>query len=358
LLYLNNYLFSLKNEEDKIMSKENNTTKKQLGSIPISILDLATVSEGSTPADSFRNTLDLAQHAEAWGFNRYWVAEHHNMKPIASSATSVLLSHIAAGTSKIRLGSGGIMLPNHAPLVIAEQFGTLESLYPNRIDLGLGRAPGTDQLTARAVRRDRTTEFPEQVNELLGYFNPAKFAPNNPVKANPGEGLNIPVWLLGSSDYSARLAAQLGLPFSFAGHFSPSYTFPAIQVYRENFRPSEILKEPYVMMGMNLAAADTDEEAQLLFSSTEQHFLGLVRGNPVYIQPARDMNTVWSEHEKQAVYQSISGSIVGSPETVKGQLEKFIDNAQVDEIMLTSYIFNHEDRLKSYEIISELINKN
>ena len=339
------------------MEKENNTTKKQLGSIPISILDLSTVSEGSTPAESFRNTLDLAQHAESWGYNRYWVAEHHNMKPIASSATSVLISHIAAGTSKIRLGSGGIMLPNHAPLVIAEQFGTLESLYPNRIDLGLGRAPGTDPLTARAVRRDRTTDFPEQVNELLGYFNPAKFAPNHPVKAIPGEGLQIPVWLLGSSDYSANLAARLGLPFSFAGHFSPTYTFPAIQAYRENFRPSDILKEPYVMMGMNLVAADTDEEAQLLFSSTEQHFLGLVRGNPVLVQPPRDMKTVWSEREKAAVYQSINGSIVGSPETVKEQLQEFIEKTQVDEIMLTSFIYNHKDRLRSHEIVSEFINK-
>ncbi|WP_413376783.1 LLM class flavin-dependent oxidoreductase [Alkalihalobacillus sp. 1P02AB] len=339
------------------MSKENNTSKKQLGSIPISILDLATVSEGSTPADAFRNTLDLAQHAENWGYNRYWVAEHHNMKPIASSATSVLLSYIAAGTSKIRLGSGGIMLPNHSSLVIAEQFGTLESLYPNRIDLGLGRAPGTDQLTASALRRNRNVEFPDQVNELMAYFDPAKFASNNPVKAIPGEGLQIPIWLLGSSDFSAHLAAHLGLPFSFAGHFSPSYTFPAIQAYRENFRPSELLEKPYVMMGMNLTAADTDEEAQFLFSSTEQHFLGLVRGNPVAIQPARDMNTVWNEHEKAAVYQSINGSIVGSPQTVKEKLEKFIDNAQIDEIMLTSYIYNHEDRLKSYEIISEFINK-
>ncbi|MCM3653447.1 LLM class flavin-dependent oxidoreductase [Metabacillus litoralis] len=339
------------------MSKENTATKKQLGSIPISILDLSTISAGSTPADSFRNTLDLAQHAEAWGFNRYWVAEHHNLPPIASSATSVLISHIAAGTSKIRVGSGGIMLPNHTSLVIAEQFGTLESLYPNRIDLGLGRAPGSDQLTARALRRDRTTEFPEQVNELLAYFDPSKFATKNPVKAIPGEGLKIPVWLLGSSDYSASLAAHLGLPFSFAGHFSPSYTFPAIQEYRENFRPSDILKEPYVMMGMNLTAADTDEKAKWLFSSTEQHFLGLVRGNPVPIQPPADMDTVWNEHEKKAVYQSINGSIVGSLQTVKKQLEKFIENTQVDEIMLTSYIFNHEERLRSYEIISEFIKK-
>lgn len=342
-------------EEDNILSKQNTATKKQLGSTPISILDLSTVSAESTPADSFKNSLDLAQHAEEWGFNRYWVAEHHNMAPIASSATSVLISHIAARTSKIRVGSGGIMLPNHSSLVIAEQFGTLESLYPNRIDLGLGRAPGTDQLTARALRRDRNVEFPDQLNELMAYFNPAKFASNNPVKAIPGEGLQIPIWLLGSSDFSARLAAQLGLPFSFAGHFSPSFTTPAIKTYRENFRPSDILKEPYVMMGLNLTAADTDEKAKWLFSSTEQHFLGLVRGKPVQIQPATDMDKIWNGYEKQAVYQSIFGSIVGSPQTVKEQLEETIENTQVDEIMLTSYIFNHEDRLRSYEIVSEFI---
>ncbi|MEO2203201.1 LLM class flavin-dependent oxidoreductase [Paenibacillus pabuli] len=339
------------------MSVENTATKKKLGAIPISILDSATVSEGSTPADSFKNLLDLAQHAEAWGFNRYWLAEHHNLAPIASSATSVLISHIAAGTNRIRVGSGGIMLPNHAPLVIAEQFGSLESLYPNRIDLGLGRATGSDQSTARALRRERAIEFPEQVNELMAYFDPSKSDSENPVKAIPGEGLKIPIWLLGSSDFSARLAAYLGLPFSFAGHFSPSYTFPAIQTYRENFKPSESLKEPYVMMGLNLSAADTDEKANWLFSSLKQSSLAMVRGKAAPIQPPADMDTIWNENEKQFISQSLKGSIVGSPQTVKDQLQTFIENTQADEIILTSYFYDHKDRLKSYEIISDFINK-
>lgn len=329
----------------------------KFGSIPLSILDLSTISEGSTPADAYRNSLDLAQHAEGWGFNRYWVAEHHNLAPIASTATSVLIGHIAAGTSRMRIGSGGIMLPNHAPLVIAEQFGTLESLYPERIDLGLGRAPGTDSVTANALRRGRSTEFVDQIDELLAYFDPSRSASRNPVKAIPAEGLEVPVWLLGSSDFSAMLAARLGLPFSFAGHFSPSYTFPAVEAYRENFQPSEALQEPYVMMGLNLTAADTDEKAKLLFSSTEQHFLGLVRGNPVHIQPPTDMDKVWTEAEKQGVYRSVAGSVVGSPTKIREHLDPYVESTQVDEIMFTSYIYDHEDRLRSYEIISEFINQ-
>lgn len=340
------------------MIKGNTTTKKELGSIPISILDTVPISAGSTPADALKNMLDLAQHAEAWGFHRYWVSEHHNSPPIASSATSVLIGHIAAGTSSIRVGSGGIMLPNHAPLVIAEQFGTLEYLYPNRIDLGLGRATGTDQLTARALRSDRAVnDFPAQLNELMAYFDPSKSGPKNAVRAIPAEGLNIPIWLLGSSDFSARLAAHLGLPFSFAGHFSPTYTIPAIQIYRENFKPSEFLKAPYVMMAMNLSAADTDEKAKWLMSSIEQTALSNIRGNLTPVQPPVDMDTIWDESEKKFITEALKGSIVGSPQTVKKKLEKFIDDTQIDEVILTSTFYKHEDRLKSYEIVSKFINK-
>ncbi|EXX86867.1 luciferase, partial [Paenibacillus darwinianus] len=248
--------------------------------IPVSILDLAPVIVDGTPADSFRNTLDLAQHAEKWGYRRYWLAEHHNMPGIASSATALIISHVAAGTEKIRVGSGGIMLPNHAPLVIAEQFGTLESLYPGRIDLGLGRAPGSDQRTAHALRRGTGSDghdFPEQLSELRDYFQPTPDSRPG-VRAVPGEGLNIPIWLLGSSGFSAQLAASLGLPFAFASHFAPDYLLPALDLYRSGFRPSDALEKPYAMVGLNIIAADTDEEAQKLATSHEQQFLNLIRG--------------------------------------------------------------------------------
>jgi len=327
---------------------------KNLSELKVSILDLATISEGQTTTDALQNTVDLAKHADELGYNRFWLAEHHNMKPIASSATSVLMGQVLANTSNIRVGSGGVMLPNHSPLAIAEQFGTLESFYPGRVDLGLGRAPGTDRRTMMALRSRNPEEFPSMVRELMGYFRPDKFGGNH-ISANPGEGLDVPVWLLGSSDFSARLAAQLGLPYSFAGHFSPDFSFPAIHIYRENFQPSDVLSEPYVMMGLNLVAADTDEEAEFQFTSTQQHFLNLNRGNPKAVQPPKDMSQEWNEAEKRNVNHSISGSIVGSPESVKEKLEEYINESDVDEIIFTSYIYKQEDKLKSYKILSDVM---
>ncbi|MCI1694906.1 LLM class flavin-dependent oxidoreductase [Aneurinibacillus aneurinilyticus] len=341
------------------MSEENflKQSKKQFNDIPLSILDLAPIVSGGTPADSFRNTLDLAQHAEKWGFNRYWLAEHHNMPGIASSATSVVIGYVAAGTSKIRVGSGGIMLPNHAPLVIAEQFGTLESLYPGRIDLGLGRAPGTDQMTMRALRRDSRSDgqdFPEQLDELRSYLNPSLSAGMR-VRAIPGEGLHIPIWLLGSSGFSARLAGQLGLPFSFASHFSPDNTLPALEVYRSNFRPSEVLDEPYVMVGVNVIAADTDEEARRLATSMEQQFLNLVRNRPSPLKPpVENMDDLWNPFEKATIQQQLRTSIVGSPKVVTEKLRTFLDSTQADELIINSQIYDHKARLHSYEILSSL----
>ncbi|RFU60567.1 LLM class flavin-dependent oxidoreductase [Peribacillus glennii] len=339
------------------MSKNENPIK--LSDIPFSVLDLSPITEGSTPADSFRNTLELAQLAEKLGYNRYWLAEHHNMPFIASSATSVVIGHVAAGTSKIRLGSGGIMLPNHAPLVIAEQFGTLESLYPGRIDLGLGRAPGTDQLTARALRRDlRSTgdDFPEQLAELRGYFDPALRQGNNHVKAVPGEGLNIPIWLLGSSGFSAQLAGELGLPFAFASHFSPHNTKPALELYRRSFKPSASLEKPYAMVGLNIIAADTDEEAQRLATTLQQQFLNLMRGNEVPLQPPVDnIHDIASDYEIAALQNQLGTSIVGSPQTVKQKLEKFIKDSNYDEIMAIAQVYDHNARLRSYEILADII---
>lgn len=334
-------------------------SNKPLRDIPLSVLDLAPIALGSTPADSFRRSLDLARHVEQWGYNRYWLAEHHNMPGIASSATSVLIGYVAAGTSTIRVGSGGIMLPNHAPLVIAEQFGTLESLYPGRIDLGLGRAPGTDQITARALRRDlggSGEDFPEMLAELRAYLRP----PANPlppmlVRAIPGEGLHIPIWLLGSSGFNARLAGLLGLPFAFAGQFSPDYMLPALELYRESFRPSEALQQPYAMVGINIIAADTDEKAQRLATTQQLRSLNQVRGRPAPLEPPVDsMDGRWSEYEKAAVENKLRASIVGSPETVKQKLRAFIDETQADEIMINAQIFDHADRLHSYEIITDV----
>jgi luciferase family oxidoreductase group 1 len=332
---------------------------KRLRDIPISVLDLSPIVAGGSPAQSLRNSLDLAQHAEKWGYKRYWLAEHHNMTGIASSATSVVIGYIAGGTSTIRVGSGGIMLPNHAPLVIAEQFGTLESLYPGRIDLGLGRAPGTDQATARALRRglgSHGDDFPELVNELRAYLNPPVEPHAMPVRAIPGEGLNIPIWLLGSSDFSARLAGRLGLPFAFASHFSPEYTRPALELYRNSFQPSEVLDEPYAMVGVNVIAADTDEKARWLATSMQQQFLNLIRNRPGRLQPPVDnMDELWTDYEKAVIQQKLGASIIGSPETVREKLQRFLDETQADEIIIHAQIYDHQARLRSYEIVSQIV---
>ncbi|WP_199426538.1 LLM class flavin-dependent oxidoreductase [Thermaerobacillus caldiproteolyticus] len=342
------------------MSKEKSVNKgaKQLRDIPLSVLDLVPIVVGGTAADSFRNSLDLAQHVEKWGFHRYWLAEHHGMPGVASSATSVVISYIASGTSKIRVGSGGIMLPNHAPLVIAEQFGTLESMYPGRIDLGLGRAPGTDPLTARALRRDFQSsgdDFPELLAELRSYLNPSSSGSSS-VRAIPGEGLNIPIWLLGSSGFSARLAGELGLPFAFASHFSPDYTLPALEIYRSSFRPSEVLDEPYVMVGVNVVAADTDEKAQWLATSQELQFLNLLRNQPTPLNPpVENMDEIWNDYEKVAVKRQLRSMITGSPETVKEKLQAFLDVTQADELIIHTQVFDHKARLRSYEILAEIV---
>ncbi|MCD7035840.1 LLM class flavin-dependent oxidoreductase [Metabacillus sp. GX 13764] len=329
---------------------------KQLKDIAFSILDLSPVLENGTISDSLQNTLNLAQHAEGWGYKRYWLAEHHNMPGIASSATSVVIGHVAGGTSTIRVGSGGIMLPNHAPLLIAEQFGTLESLYPGRIDLGLGRAPGTDQLTAYALRRERHStgdDFPEQLEELRAYLKPSG---DRHVRAIPGEGLNIPIWLLGSSDYSARLAAQLGLPFAFASHFSPENTIPALSIYHRNFKPSEVLSEPYAMVGVNVVAADTDEEAARLATSMQQQFLALIRNNPGPLQPPIDsIDEVATDYEKALLDQRVKSSITGSPAAVQEKLQQFLDDTQANEFMINAQIYDHQARLHSYEIVSNIM---
>jgi luciferase family oxidoreductase group 1 len=342
-------------KEDEFMGK---TNQKKLNEIPYSVLDLSPVVVGGTPAQSLQNTLDLSRHVEKWGYKRYWLAEHHNMPGIASSATSVVIGHVAAGTSKIRVGSGGIMLPNHAPLVIAEQFGTLESLFPGRIDLGLGRAPGTDQLTAYALRRLHGSDgqdFPELLAELRAYFDPSLAKEKMHVRAIPGEGLNIPIWLLGSSDFSARLAGQLGLPFAFASHFSPDNTLLALNVYRNNFQPSDVLDEPYAMVGINVIAAETDEKAEWLATSIYQMFLNLIRNRPMPLQPpVENMDHLWNEYEKAALKQQLGSSIIGSPDTVKEKLQAFLDETQADELMINAQIFDHKERLRSYEIVAEI----
>lgn len=336
------------------MAKVNQT----FNNIPLSVLDLAPVNEGSHPGQSFKNSVDLAQHVEKWGFHRYWLAEHHNMPGIASSATSVIIGHIAGATENMRIGSGGIMLPNHATLVVAEQFGTLESLYPGRIDLGLGRAPGTDQATAFALRRtlhSQVGDFPMQVEELENYFAEE---PAGQVHAVPGQGLDIPIWLLGSSDFSARLAAEKGLHFSFASHFAPEYTVPALNLYRDQFQPSAHLAEPYAMVGVNIIAADTIEKAEWVATSQQQQFLSLRRGQPTKLQPPiENIDEVWSATEKAAVQESLHSrsTIVGDAETVKVKLARFIEETKADEVIINSQIFNHEDRLRSYEIVHDIM---
>jgi len=326
-------------------------------SATFSVLDLASITEGSTPAVSFRNTLDLAQHAERWGYHRFWLAEHHGMPGIASSATSVLIGHVAGGTSTIRVGSGGIMLPNHAPLVIAEQFGTLESLYPNRIDLGLGRAPGSDQAVSRVLRRGLGAggeDFPELLSELRAYFKPNSAPANGIVRAIPGEGLDVPIWLLGSSGFSAQLAAQLGLPFAFASHFAPDYLMPALEMYRSNFRPSETLEKPYAMVGVSVTAADTEREAKRLATSQQQAFLNMIRGRFGQLPPPVDsMDGLWSPYEEAALLRQFGFAVIGDKEQVKNRLQAIIADTGADELIIASQIYDHQARLRSYELIAE-----
>jgi luciferase family oxidoreductase group 1 len=323
--------------------------------IPLSILDLAPIVEGSDAAHSFRNTLDLAQHGERWGYQRFWLAEHHGMPGIASAATAVLIGHVAGGTKHIRVGAGGIMLPNHSPLVIAEQFGTLESLYPGRIDLGLGRAPGSDQTTARALRRNLASdanEFPQDVVELIDYFSDSG---RQPVRAVPGAGLNVPLWILGSSTFGAQLAAALGLPYAFASHFAPAQMMQAIALYRANFQPSAQLQKPYVMLGFNVFAADSDEEAHFRATSMQQAFVNLRSGRPSRLQPPRAGYLDQLGPAERALLDSVlSCSAIGAPATVAAQLQAFVARTGADELMITSQIFDHAARLRSYQIAAEV----
>ena len=320
-----------------------------------SILDLSAIIQGGDAATAFRNTLDLARHAEEWGYHRFWLAEHHNLPGIASAATSVVIGHVAGGTKRIRVGAGGIMLPNHAPLVIAEQFGTLESLYPGRIDLGLGRAPGSDQRTARALRRflgSSGDTFPEDLQELQSYFGGA--GSETRVKAVPGAGLDVPLYLLGSSDFSARLAAELGLPFAFASHFAPEYLHVALELYRRDFKPSAALEKPHVIVGAGVYAADSDEEARRLFTSAQLMTLNLIRGHPGELPPPVDsMEGRWSPMEERALHQRTRYSAVGSRETVQRRLETFIGETQADEVIILAQIYDHAARLRSFEIAAE-----
>jgi len=323
--------------------------------IPFSVLDLAPVCAGSDAAQSFRNTLDLARNAERLGYTRYWLAEHHNMPGIASAATAVLIGHVAGGTSTIRVGSGGVMLPNHAPLQVAEQFGTLASLYPGRIDLGLGRAPGTDQPTARALRRyfDSAEAFPNDVVELLRYFEPAQ--PEQAVRAVPGAGIEVPVWLLGSSLFSARLAAALGLPFAFASHFAPDAMTQALEIYRREFRPSARLQQPYAMLALNVVAAPTNDEARRLFTTLQQSFVNLRRGKLGLVPPPiDDIETYWTPQEKLGVQNSLACAVVGDPAAVERGIADFIARHRPDELMLTANIFEHVKRVRSFEIAASV----
>ncbi|MDE1173170.1 MAG: LLM class flavin-dependent oxidoreductase [Parvibaculaceae bacterium] len=323
--------------------------------IPFSVLDLTPVTQGHTPADALRNTLDLAQHAEAWGYNRYWLAEHHNMPGIASAATAVVIGHVAGGTKTIRVGAGGIMLPNHAPMVIAEQFGTLESLFPGRIDLGLGRAPGTDQRTVQALRRDMASaeRFPQDVLEIQSFF--ADVVPGQVVQAVPGGGLHVPLWILGSSLFGAQLAAMLGLPYAFASHFAPDALMQALAVYRERFEPSEQSQKPYVMLGAQAIVAETDAEAKRLFTSTQQQFANMFRGTRGLLQPPiDDIETYWSAAEKAQASHMLTYAFVGSRETVRRELDQFIARTGADELMIVSGIYDQAARLRSYELLSEI----
>jgi luciferase family oxidoreductase group 1 len=322
----------------------------------LSVLDLSPVVEGSGPGQSLANSLDLARHAERLGYNRYWLAEHHNMPGIASAATAVVIGHVAGGTKTIRVGAGGIMLPNHSPLVIAEQFGTLAALYPGRIDLGLGRAPGTDMLTARALRRNldaAVDNFPQDVVELMGYFQPAE--PGQRIRAVPGAGEEVPIWILGSSLYGAQLAAMLGLPYAFASHFAPAELDNALAVYRSRFQPSEQLDKPYVMLGLNVVAAPDDAEARLLFTSQQQAFVNLRGGRPGKLPPPvegydRDLDAP----ARAMLGHALAEAVVGSPETVGRGVAAFIARTGADELMVTAQVFDHAARVRSYEILADV----
>jgi luciferase family oxidoreductase group 1 len=321
-----------------------------------SVLDLSPIVEGGDAAQAFRNTVDLARHAERWGYHRYWLSEHHNLPGIASAATSVVIGHVAGATNRIRVGAGGIMLPNHAPLVIAEQFGTLEALYPGRIDLGLGRAPGSDQVTARALRRSLGSSgdsFPEDLAELQSYFHPP--AAGQRVKAVPGAGAAVPIYLLGSSDFSARLAAELGLPFAFASHFAPEYLDVALAFYRRDFKPSAALAKPHVMVGMGIYAADTDAAARRLFTSAQLMTLKLITGRPGELPPPVDsMEGIWSPAEQHAIEQRTKYTAVGSAETIRKRIDEVVARTQPDEIISMSQIYDHAARLRSFEIAADV----
>jgi luciferase family oxidoreductase group 1 len=326
--------------------------------VPVSILDLVPVILGETPREALRKSLELAQRAEAFGYKRYWVAEHHNMTGIASAATAVVIGYLAGGTSTIRVGSGGIMLPNHAPLVIAEQFGTLESLYPGRIDLGLGRAPGTDSRTVRALRRDPSIadRFPQDVLELQELLEPAQ--PGQAVRAVPGAGTEVPLWILGSSTFGAELAASLGLPYAFASHFAPDALSKALEIYRKQFKRSKQLDHPYVMVGVNVVAAETDEEARRQFTTVQQSFTNLVRGAPGKLQaPIDDIDEYWSAAEKYHASHMLKYSIVGSRETVRRGLEEFLDLTKADELMIVTSLHDHPARVRSYEIVADIFRR-
>lgn len=324
--------------------------------IPVSILDLIPINQGDTAADALHNSLDLAQHAEQWGYSRFWVAEHHNMPNIASSATSVIIGYLASATQRIRIGAGGIMLPNHAPIVVAEQFGTLASLYPGRIDLGLGRAPGSDPLTMRALRRDpaRADNFADEVAELQSYFTSA-LKPRT-IQAIPGAGVDVPLWILGSSLFGAHLAAVMGLPYVFAAHFAPDYLFEALNAYRSNFQPSQRLPKPYAVICVNAVVADSDRQAERLFTTMQQSVVNLIRGErQLMMPPVDDIESYWSPIEKQRVSNMLRCSFVGSKTTVKNKLQTFIDETQADEIMVSTNVYDQQERLYSYQSLAELL---
>ncbi len=324
--------------------------------IPFSVLDLAPIVAGATAADALRNTLDLARHVEALGYQRFWLAEHHNMSGIASAATVVVIGHVAAGTQRIRVGSGGIMLPNHAPLIVAEQFGTLATLFPDRIDLGLGRAPGTDMLTARALRRDLATsadQFPQDVMELQAYFEPT--VAGQAIRAIPGEGTRVPLWILGSSLFGAQLAAALGLPFAFASHFAPDALLPALQIYRSRFQPSRQLQQPHAMVAANIIVAPTDAEAAYLFSSLQQAFVRLRRGEPGPLPvPVEAIETVTSEAERAGLAQALACSFVGSVATVERGLRAFLQRTAADELIISGHVHDHSARLRSFALAAQI----
>ena len=328
-----------------------------MGTLPLSVLDLSPITQGSNAGQSLRNSAELARHAERLGYNRFWMAEHHSMPGIASAATAVALAYVGTQTSSIRIGSGGIMLPNHAPLVIAEQFGTLESLFPGRVDLGLGRAPGTDQAAAYAMRRNLASDadrFPQDVVELMGYFK----RENGRVRAIPGQGLNIPIWILGSSLFGAELAAMLSLPYAFASHFAPQLMMQAISLYRERFQPSDQLDNPYVMLGFNAIVADTDEEAELLATSAQQAFVSLRAGMPIQLPPPKKAYADELPLEAHAILRSVlSASAIGSPATARRQLDDFVERTRPDELIVTAQVYDFEARLRSYELLMEAVRR-